>query len=438
MMTEERMEIQKDFQSLLWALYGQCLETDSLQKIRAKAWDHFLAMGLPTRKDEVFRYVRLNYFFSEKYEAARVTDITFENIEAHILPECKDSVLVFVNGHFNPLLSRTAAMPKKAVVMPLAEAMQTFGSFLNNQLGRNIREENDPFAAINTALHQEGLFLYLPPKTLVETPVQLLNVIDPQGSSMLIMPRLQVFAGVQSELKLVSTQVRLSEGKYVFNMVADAALEEDAHVKYTQVACSIPETVWHFDALRATLKRNSTFKSLCATDGSATVRHDYRTTMAGENAEVQLNGIWMLGNKNESHIHVLIEHQAPNCRSMQMFKGVLNDSSKSSFEGKILVRQAAQKTEAFQLNNNLLLSSQAHADSKPNLEIFADDVKASHGATIGQLDQEHIFYMKTRGFTEAQAKGILVYGFCQEVIDQIDVPSVHEAMKSLVKSLETN
>ncbi|MBA3815073.1 MAG: Fe-S cluster assembly protein SufD [Parachlamydiaceae bacterium] len=438
MMTEERTEMQKDFQSLLLALYGQFAEPDALQKIRAKAWDHFLALGLPTKKDEVFRYVRLNYFFADNYEAAVATNVAVEDIEAHVLPECQNSVLVFVNGHFNPLLSRTTDLPKKAVVTLLTEAMCTFGSFLNNQLGKSIKEETDPFAAINTALHCEGLFLYLPPKTIAETPIQVLNVIDPQGASMLIMPRLQIFAGAQSELKLASTQVRLSEGNYVFNMVADVALEEDAHMKYTQVATGIPDKIWHFDALRVTVKRNSTFKSVSVTDGAKTVRHDYRATLIGENADVHLNGICMLGGQNESHTHVLVDHQAPNCHSMQMFKCVLNDSSKSSFEGKILVRQAAQKTEAFQLNNNLLLSDQSHSDSKPNLEIFADDVKASHGATFGQLDKEHIFYMKTRGFSEAQAKSILVYGFCQEVIDLIEVPSLQAAMTGLAKSLEIN
>jgi Fe-S cluster assembly protein SufD len=164
------------------------------------------------------------------------------------------------------------------------------------------------------------------------------------------------------------------------------------------------------------------------------VRNDYRVVIGGENAEASLNGVWMLGDRNESHMHVIVDHQAPHCRSMQLFKGVLNGNSHSSFEGKILVRQAAQKTEAFQLNNNLLLSDRAHADSKPNLEIFADDVKASHGATVGQLDKEQIFYMKTRGFHEADAKNLLVYGFCEEVIDMIPIPSVHQAMKKYAKS----
>ena len=142
----------------------------------------------------------------------------------------------------------------------------------------------------------------------------------------------------------------------------------------------------------------------------------------------------MLSGKNESHTHVLVDHQAPNCRSMQLFKGALNDVSRSSFEGKILVRQLAQKTEAFQLNNNLLLSDRANADSKPNLEIFADDVKASHGSTVGQLDAEQIFYMKTRGFSDADAKNLLVYGYCQEVIEMISVDSVRLRLKSIAQN----
>jgi Fe-S cluster assembly protein SufD len=141
----------------------------------------------------------------------------------------------------------------------------------------------------------------------------------------------------------------------------------------------------------------------------------------------------MLNEKRESHIHVLIDHQAPNCRSFQLYKGVVNDFSRSSFEGKILVRQAAQKTDAFQLNNNLLLSDRAHADSKPNLEIFADDVKASHGATVGQLDEEQLFYMQTRGFSKAEAQNMLVYSFSKELLDMIPIESVVNSMNARAK-----
>jgi len=431
MMTELRTEQDGNFQGLLSNLYGQLNQTDVLQKLRSKAWDHFLEIGLPTRKTEVYRYLRLRNLYARNYVPASPTEVSADQIIPHILPECKQSVLVFVNGHFTPALSRTEGITQRAVVSSLFEAMRTYGSFLNNHWAKSLKEETDSFAAINTALHQDGLFLYLPPKTIIEAPIQILNVIDTQSASMFIMPRLQVFVGAQSQLALVSTQAVLSGENYAINMLSDIAIEDDAHVRYTQEACGSGENIWHFDALRTTLKRNSTFKTFAVTDGAAAVRHDYRVTLTGENAETQLNGVWMLQDKNEAHVHILIDHQAPNCRSMQLFKGVLNDFSRSSFEGKILVRQAAQKTEAFQLNNNILLSDRANADSKPNLEIFADDVKASHGATVGQLDKEQIFYMKTRGFSEAAAKNILVYGFCQEVIDLIQIPSVHTKLCDL-------
>jgi ABC-type transport system involved in Fe-S cluster assembly, permease component len=390
MITEQR-EGNEVFQAFLWSLYGELGESDQLQKVRAKAWDHFLGLGLPTRKNDVYRYIRLRSFFAGSYEKSAVTAVTAEMIEQYILPECRQSVLVYVNGHYAPALSKVEALSKRVVAVPLAEAMRTYGGFLNSRWTASLKDEADPFAAINAALHRNGLFLYLPPKTSVEVPVQILNVIDANDAAMYVMPRLQAFVGAQSEINIVSTQALISGTKYAFNMVADIAVEDEAHVRYTQTAELADSAIWHFDAVRSTLKRNSTFKTICATQGSATVRYDYRVALIGENAEASLNGVWMLAGKNEAHTHVLVDHQAPHCRSMQLYKGALNDTSRSSFEGKILVRQAAQKTEAFQLNNNLLLSDRANADSKPNLEIFADDVKASHGSTVGQLDADQIF-----------------------------------------------
>lgn len=431
MMTQQFAEQELElFQTLLNNLYALNDQNDILQKVRVKAWDHFLELGLPTRRDDVYRYVRLRNYFAQPYVASSVTQVNFDTIAKYVLPECQQSVIVFVNGHYQPSLSKLTALPKKVSVESLTSAMKTFSSFLNSQWARSLKEETDPFAVLNAALHKEGVFLYLPPKTVVEAPIQILNVIDTQSEAMLLMPRLQMFVGAQSEVSLVSTAVHLTGERYGINQVADVVIEEDAHVKLTQIACDKADDIWYFDAVRAILKRNSTFKTIAVTDGAATVRNDYRVALTGENAETSLNGVWMLNGKREAHTHVLIDHQAPNCRSNQLYKGALNDFSRSAFEGKILVRQAAQKTEAFQLNNNLLLSDRANADSKPNLEIFADDVKASHGATVGQLDKEQIFYMKTRGFSESSAKNLLVHGFCQEVIDLIPIESVQQEMRA--------
>lgn len=417
---------QETFRSLLDGYLQRINQNDALQRLRGKAWDHFLELGLPSKSTEEYRYIKLRHLFSQNFQLAEEVKIDHADIASSILPECHHSLLVFVNGHYCPDLSNTSALPKQLVIAPLHEANRTYGAFLNNFWAKSLKEETDPFALLNSALHRDGAFIYLPPKTEISVPIQVLHVIKSDHQLLMHVPRLHFFIGAQSEATVVVTQKALSDSGYFVNQVAEISLEEGSRFHYTQILCDEPPSAWHLDAFRAVLKRNATLTTICVTEGSATVRTDYRVTLAGENAEALLNGVWMLSDKREAHTNVFIDHQAPNCRSYQLFKGVLRDFSRSSFEGKIMVRQAAQKTEAFQLNNNLLLNDHTHADSKPNLEIFADDVKASHGATIGQLDPEQLFYMKTRGFSEESAKNILVKGFCEEVINKIRVASLRE------------
>lgn len=421
------------FQTLLTDHYAQIAHSDDLQKIRAKAWEHFLALGLPTRQSEVFNYIKLRNLFAQTFAPSQAREITLQQISSSIFPECKQSVLVFVNGHYHPNLSNTTAIPSRVVISTLTAATRTYGAFLNNHWTKSFKEELDPFAMLNIALHRDGIFLYLPPKSVVEVPIQILHVIDTAETAMMLMPRMQIFVGAHSQLTTLSSIALISGSNYCINQITDFTVEENSHVSHTQIACNENPAGWHFDAIRATVKRNSSFKTVNITNGCMAMRNDYRVTLTGENSEASLNGMWMLSDQREAHTHILIEHQAPNCRSNQLFKGALNDHSRSSFEGKILVRQAAQKTDAFQLNNNLLLSDRAQADSKPNLEIYADDVKASHGATVGQLDQEQLFYMKARGFSEETAKNMLVYSFCKEVIDLITLPSLHHLMTEQAK-----
>jgi Fe-S cluster assembly protein SufD len=421
------------FQMLLEKHYSQLVNNSAMQKYQTKAWDHFLSLGLPTKNNDVFRYVPLKQLFSQSFGLSKPTAVTAAQVAPYTYPECKNSLLVFVNGHYQPVLSNISALPKNVVISPLQDALRTYNALLNNQWSKFLKEETDPFTTLNAALHQDGGFIYLPPKSIVEAPIQILHIIDINDAPLFIMPRLHIFVGSQSEVTFATCTTVLSGSNYCFNQAIEFAVEDDAHVKHLQMAMDTSSEGWHLDSIRATLKRNCTFKTICLTDGGSTVRHDYRVTMTGENSEASLNGLWMLNEKRESHIHVLIDHQAPNCRSFQLYKGVVNDFSRSSFEGKILVRQAAQKTDAFQLNNNLLLSDRAHADSKPNLEIFADDVKASHGATVGQLDEEQLFYMQTRGFSKAEAQNMLVYSFSKELLDMIPIESVVNSMNARAK-----
>ncbi|MBA2728124.1 MAG: Fe-S cluster assembly protein SufD [Parachlamydiaceae bacterium] len=423
MMTEQKFESDL-VKSLLENIYNQIAKTDVLGPLRTKSWESFQKLGLPQRKDELFRYINLNRFYSNEYTPAESKDLQKSDIEQFILPECGNSTLVFVNGDFQPELSQMSALPKKMIVCRLSEAMRTYGALITNQWARSNKDEVDPFVAINGASHGEGAFIYMPPNVICEAPIQLLYVVDAPDLRAMIMPRLHVFAGTQSSIKMIATHRAISGQGYCVNQVTEISLEDNAHVHLSQVNQPSADDIYHFDAVRAFLKRDSNLKTVALTHGSMSVRNDYKISLFGENSHACLNGVWTLNDKREAHTHVLMEHIAPNCTSNQLFKGVLYDYSHSSFDGKIIVEQLAQKTNAFQLNNNLLLSDGAKAESSPNLKIYADDVKASHGATIGQLPAEELFYMRTRGLTEKDAREILVAGFCQEVYDMLLLDSV--------------
>lgn len=409
-----------DFESRLAQFHLSSDKEDPLFRLRQKGWDRFLESGLPTKKSETYQYVKLRKLFDQNLQLGKKVSL---DPSPWVFPESKDSYLVFVNGFFSPEISR---LPENLEVMPLTEGVFTFGTWLNNQWSRTLKEESDSFALLNSALFSDGALLFFQPKAVIKNPIQLLFITTEEKT--LSTPRVEIFLGKQAEVTLISRHITL-KGNNFTNLFVNAHLEDGSNLTYTQVATenTLPGT-WIFDATRAHLKRDANFTTHMATQGSETTRFDYQVEIAGENANCHLNGIWMLRHSLEAHIHVLMKHLAPNCTSLQLFKGALADSSRSSFEGKIYVKKEAQKTDSFQLNNNLLLSDHAQANSKPNLEIFADDVKASHGATVGQLDADELFYLKTRGYAELEAKSLLTRAFLREVVSKIEQPSVRELL----------
>lgn len=401
----------ESFQSLLAQRFLESPKVDPLAKLKWKAWERFETLGLPTRSDEVFRYLKMRQLYSLRPEFNAASS-TMASIDAYIAAESANSYLVFVNGVFQPELSN---LPPKVVVSNVSAASTTYGALISNTWNKSIEEETDPFALVNLALQQDGAFIYIPPKVELTAPLQIIHYVN--GPNLGLFPRVQVFAGAHSKSEIsVTYAFEGCQGVWI-NQVNEFSLDENAKVKFYQHGNHLPEELWLLDATRATLKRDAKFQSVYFTRGSQSVRYDYKVNLLGENGEADLNGLWLLDGKKEAHTHVLMNHKAPYCRSNQLFKGVLNGSSQSSFEGKIYVYREAQKTEAFQRNNNLILNHGAIANSKPNLEIFADDVKASHGATVGQLDQDQVFYMKTRGLTQSDAETLLIQGFCAEVLD---------------------
>lgn len=426
-MTQEiSLDQEAFFQKLLNRFQLLSLD-DPLARSRARSWEHFLKLGVPTKKSEVFQYLKLRHLYEKEFSDQKV-NIDPDQIKSHYLKGSEGSVAVFINGQFSPTHSNFKNLPAKTIAISSNEAVRSFGSLVNNQSNRWLQEEKDPLATLNSALSEKGLFVYFPPKAKLEPSFHILQIMT--GNQAFSNPKVELFFGALSETEVVSTVVYLNSEKSLNNLAVHFSLEEGAKVKCNRSYLNTPSSSWQFDAVRANLKRDSSFHSVIVQDGMETFRDDYRVRLLESNAEVFLSGIALLKEKRESHTHVLIEHIAPECQSLQLFKSVVNDSARSSFEGKIYVFSEAQKTQAFQLNNNLLLSDGAQAFSKPNLEIFADDVKASHGATVGQLDKEHLFYMMARGLSKERAQTLLVQGFCLDVIDKIDsIPLRELAMK---------
>lgn len=403
----------------------------ALRSLREKGWRQFEALGMPSKKHEAYRYLPLSRLNQHNFTLAHDAPVSKQEIAKAVNPIAQHSHIVFVNGFFRPDLSDVSALGAQVQLMALSDAMRSHGSFLNNRLSKAISEEKDPFAALNAAAHGEGIFLYVPPKIGLEHPIQCIYVHAHEGAEILSSPRLHLFLGKDADVKWITT----SFGSGNVNGILDAALEEGSHLRlFNQIAPS--QDRWHFESVRATLKKGSRLHSVSTSSGKGCARQDYRVLLVGEGAEAQLLGLTALQDKAQSHAHLLIEHAAPHTQSMQRFKTLLDNISQSSFEGKIFVRKEAQKTQAYQLNNNLLLDDRAIANSKPNLEIFADDVKASHGVTVSQLDSALLFYLKTRGISEHLAKNLLTAGFCQEILQEIPYPFLaQEIQMQLNRSL---
>lgn len=415
-------ELSHDFFTSLHKYYASLSHVDC-QGIRKNSWNKLLKHGLPNRKSNGFHYVPLHSLYQSIVHRDEKWVPKKEDIIKQVYEECQNSYLVCVNGSFIPELSNLSAIEQQAVILPLQKAWTRYGTFLNKRYQKILDEENDPFALLNLALHGEGLFLYVPPKTVIKTPIQVL--LFSNHFQALAPFHFQIFLGPQAQATWVTTSI----GPGIQNPLLTTVLEESSHFEHIDLSTfssQLPN--WELSSTRVFLKKQSCFKHLSVTQTTETVRRNIHVTLAGQDAQAILQGLWSLKQTGQAHTNIYVHHQAPSAFSLQKFKGVLSDSSQSSFEGKIYVQPEAQKTNAYQKNQNLLLSSQATAYTRPNLEILADDVKASHGATMSQIDSDHLFYLKSRGLSEENANKLLARGFMEEIVHLIPFTSLRQVV----------
>ncbi len=405
-----------------------------LAALRREAMARFVERGFPTTRDEDWRYTNLGPLASTPFRAAGAIapgDLSSEMVDRSAIGPSTWPRLVFVDGRFAPEHSSRQCLPGGARLSSLAEAMTTDAELVERHLGRHARWDADVFAALSTAFVQDGAFLHVPAETAIAAPIELLLLTTASG--VLAQPRILVVAGPHSRFTLVERHIGLTDETCFVNTVTEIAVGPGASVDHYALQEQGAST-FHLATIHAALERDSAFSTCEATFGGRLARTTLAVRFGGEGGRGSIAGLYVTGGRQHVDHHVTVDHAVPRCSSRQLYKGVLDGSARAVFNGRVIVRPNAQKTDATQTNKHLLLSDGVEVDSKPQLEIFADDVKCTHGAAEGQLAPEAMFYLRSRGLDEAVARRLLTLGFVREVVDRITVEPIR---RYLDRTLET-
>lgn len=398
-----------------------------LRNLREEAFGFFAENGFPNVKNEEWKYTNVAPIAKAEFAGgSSVTDVAAKGR----YPESADSRLVFVDGALNKDLSTYPAVS-------FAEALadEKFAGLLKKNLSENADPAKNGFVALNTAFIEDGVFVHIPKNVKVETPVHFLFISTDGAANF---PRVLIYAERGSNSTVIESYESHSGERAFTNSVVEIVLEDDAHLIHYRVQKENPET-FHIGTTATTLGHGSVYDSTNINLGAAISRHDTSVKFTAEGGECFVDGLYMLNGGQHHDTHSVIDHTVPNCLSHQTYKGVLSDKSHAVFNGKVFVREDAHGTDAQQSNKNLLLSNEARVDTKPQLEIFNDDVKCSHGATVGQLEEEELFYLLTRGINPDLAKNLLTYGFAEEVINKIGIESIKSELdEAVLHRLKTN
>ena len=404
----------------------------TLGALRDDAFGCFERLGFPTTRLEDWRHTNVAPIAETVFEASAAGGATTRAAldELH-LPRLGGAELVFVNGTLAPALSATEGLPTGVRVRGLAAVLADDPAVVEPRLGRLARVEGDAFTALNTAFVRDGAVVEVPDGVVVDTPVHLIFITTAGDAPVLSQPRVVVTAGAHSQVRVVESHAGASDAAYLSNAVTEVWIADDAVVDHYAVVREA-DPGYRVANLSATLGRSSNFSSHTITLGGAIVRNQASVVLGGEGSECTLNGLYLATGRQLIDNQTTIDHAQPHCDSHELYKGILDGRSRGVFNGKIIVRLDAQKTDAKQSNKALLLSDDAQIATKPQLEIFADDVKCTHGATVGQLDEEALFYLRSRALTESQARQLLIHAFAADLLGHIKVAAIREQLDALL------
>jgi len=431
-MVTEVVKRQNKYQAAFEALKARRPTAAWVELVRDGAMDRFESLGFPTVAEEEWKYTNLAQLSKQYFKPAKLNEVIGFKPEQFSFPETSDSHIVLVNGIFQSALSTTDNLAG-VVAIDLFDAIADarYSKVVRDYLARNAEYHDRGLTALNTAFLESGVFVLVPRNFQMDSPLQITYVADsPETSNF---PRVLLVAEENSSARLVERFVSAGQQATFTNAVVEIVLMEGARLKHDRLQQESPES-FHVANTSAELGRGSSYNSTAINLGAKLARHDISVVMNHEGAECWVDGLYVVGSNQHSDTHSVIDHKQPYCNSHQLYKGILDGNGRAVFNGKIFVREGAQKTDAMQTNKNLLLSPQARVDTKPQLEIYADDVKCAHGAAVGQIDQEELFYLATRGIDPALGKSLLTYGFAEEVIGKIGLDSIRAQLDQAVLS----
>lgn len=400
--------------------------SERVRAMRELAFAAFAAQGFPTSRNEEYKFTNVGPIAEAPFECDGAAEPARKAIEPFLFDRAIRTQIVIVNGRLSKALSSMEALPRGVTVDQVTDAITAAPSASAAAFAAA------PFVALNTALFGRPVVIMVAPHAIVDEPIQVLFVNTPGEHRMMAATRLLVAAGEQSQLTLVETYAGLpGTGQGFTNAVTDILLSEAAVVDHYKLQRETA-SAYHIGAMFVRLGRSANFSSHSFSTGGKLVRNDVFATLDGEGAECTLNGLYLAGGDTLIDNHTSIDHVKAHCPSHEVYKGILSGHAKAVFNGKITVRPDAQKTDAKQTNKALLLSDTASINTKPQLEIFADDVKCTHGAAIGQLDDDAMFYLRARGIAEADARNILVHAFAGDILNRIKIDAVKTRVEKVV------
>ena len=397
---------------------------------RTRAMQQFEQLGFPTKKDEDWKYTPLRPVLKPNYKLFPQEEPTveFKDVKSYFLNDLDTYRLVFIDGKYSSWLSETTH--RGYDVCTFSAALRKHRDVLDAYLGKAASDE-EHFVSLNTAFAREGAFIRIAKNMAVEKPIEIMHFTTGAYAEVMTQPRNLVVLDAGAACQIIERHQSLADNTALTNSVTEIFVDENARLDYYKVQNDRPNAqLIDYTAVRQS--KDSFAHVSTFTVGGKFVRNNLHFHLDGTNAEASLDGITILANNQVADHHTLVDHRVPHCQSRELYKGIFDHQSKGIFNGKVMVHKDAQKTNAFQQNDNLLLSDKASLDTKPQLEIFADDVKCSHGCTIGQLDDQALFYLRARGIPEREAKAMLMYAFSHEALERVPIPELRQRVNQLL------